>query len=386
MSGSRADYGPARRCLQAVQAAPELELQVLATGMHLDPLHGETWREIEADGFHIAARVGGREAGDSLAAMSASVGSFLHGMSLAIERIAPEVVLVLGDRGEALAGAMAGAFQNRAVVHLCGGSLSGSIDDSIRHAITKFAHYHLPAFDEHARRIVQMGEDPASVRVVGLPGADLRPDVALSADEVKAALGLPGGKPYLLVVQHSVTHSQGDAAAQIVETLEGVLQAGVPALLANPNDDAGGREILRVMHEYAARHPALRILEPPRSRERFVSIMAHAAALVGNSSSGMVEALSIPVPVVNVGDRQRGREHLSCALHVGYERGQVARAVHAALHDPAYRERLRRAHEERGALDTPSLVAAFLRDLDPAAGRRPKPFFDSPERGTREGT
>jgi UDP-N-acetylglucosamine 2-epimerase (non-hydrolysing)/GDP/UDP-N,N'-diacetylbacillosamine 2-epimerase (hydrolysing) len=381
ISGTRADYGPARRVLQAIRADEELSLSLLVTGMHLDPTHGETWREIADDGFEIAERITGRVAGDSLSAMSASIGLYLHGMSEAVARFQPDIVLVLGDRGEQLAGAMAAAFQNKVVVHLCGGSLSGSIDDSIRHAITKFAHYHLPAFSEHAQRIVQMGEDTATVRVVGLPGGDLRPDVIFTREEICDAYGLPLAQPYLLVVQHAVTQSQGAAAEQIVETLEAIAATKYPALLANPNDDAGGRAILNAMREYASRYPQLQTLEPPRSRERFASIMAHAGALIGNSSSGIVEAMSVALPVVNIGDRQRGREHLACLLNVNYDRDEIYNAIETALDSGIYRGRLKEFAERAAQLDTAALVVDCLKQLDLSAASRPKIFRDLPIEG-----
>ena len=310
--------------------------------------------------------------------MGASVGQYLSGMSQAIADIRPDVVLVLGDRGEQLAGAMAAAFQNVVVVHLCGGSISGSIDDSIRHSITKFAHYHLPAFDEHARRIVQMGEDPATVRVVGLPGGDLRPDVTMSAEKVRADLGLPSEPPYLLVVQHSVTHSRDQVEKQITETLEAVAGLVYPVLLGNPNDDAGGRVILAKMREYAERYDHLHVLEPQRSRERFASIMAHAGAMIGNSSSGIVEAMSVGLPVVNVGDRQRGREHLACLLNTGYDREQIRQAVETALHGKEYRRRLAAFSSQVKSRDTAAEVTRFLCELDLSAAARPKRFIDIP--------
>jgi GDP/UDP-N,N'-diacetylbacillosamine 2-epimerase (hydrolysing) len=379
LSGSRADYGPARRVLQAIKASDDLELGVLVTGMHLDPVHGSTWEEIAADGFSIAERVEGRVKGDSLAAMAASVGLYLHEMSLALERLRPDILLVLGDRGEQLAGAMAAAFQNITVVHLCGGSLSGSIDDSVRHAITKFAHYHLPAFAEHARRIIQMGELPERVRAVGLPGGDIRPDVTHTREEICLDYGLPTDEPYLLVVQHAVTQSQAEAEAQIIETLEAVVASGYHALLANPNDDAGGRAILSRMKEYARQHARLHILPPPRNRERYASLMAHAAAQVGNSSSGIVEAMSVSLPVINIGMRQRGREHLSCLLNVAHERAQILEAIKMALHDEEYRGRLHDFAARMGQHDTASLVLECLRELDVQAASRPKPFYDLPQ-------
>ncbi|MEN6349799.1 MAG: UDP-N-acetylglucosamine 2-epimerase, partial [Syntrophomonas sp.] len=307
ISGSRADYGPMRGVLQAIRSAPGLSLNVLVTGMHLDPLHGESWQEIAADGFNIVDRVYGRATGDSLKAMAASLGLYLYGMCEAIESAKPDIVMVLGDRGEQLAAAIAAAVQNIVVVHVAGGSISGSIDDSIRHAITKFAHYHLPASAKHARRIVQMGEEPSRVHAVGLPGGDIRPDVIYTRSEICEQLDLPVEKPYLLLIQHSVTHSQSEAARQITETLEAVAGAGYPTLLANPNDDAGGRVILSAMQKYARRYDHLHVLQPPNNRKKFASIMAHSAALLGNSSSGIAEAMSVQLPVINIGGRQRGR-------------------------------------------------------------------------------
>lgn len=378
VSGSRADYGPARRVLQAIQADPELELSILVAGMHLDPLHGETWREMAADGLTIADRVYGRVSGDSLTSMAASVGLYLYGMSQAMARIRPDIVLVLGDRGEQLAGAMAAAFQNIVVVHLCGGTISGSIDDSIRHAITKFAHYHLAAFEDAAQRIIQMGEDPATVRVVGLPGGDIRPDVTFTREQICAESGLSAKCPYLLVIQHPVSQSHADTKSQIIETLEAVAAQGLPALLANPNDDAGGRVVLAAMKEYAQRYTKLRILPPPASRQRFASVMAHAAVLVGNSSSAVAEAMSVGLPVVNIGDRQRGREHLACWINVGYDWTQIRRAIETALHGSDYRRRLADFASQMVMHNTAAQVVDCLRSVDLHRAIRPKPFVDLP--------
>lgn len=374
ISGSRADYGIARRLLLAIQADPDFELSVLATAMHLDPIHGETWREIESDGLTIADKVGGRVDGDSLAAMSSSVGNYLSGLSEALSKLQPEIVLVLGDRGEELAGAMAAAYQNILVAHLCGGSESGSIDDSIRHAITKFSHLHFPSSEEHAHRILQMGEDPDSVHVVGLPGANLKEDINLTREEVCQRLDLAEDRPYLLVIQHSVTHSQSDAAFQITETLEAVLASGYPVLLANPNDDAGGRAILARMQEYAGRHDDLRILPPPGNRELFASIMGHAAVLVGNSSSAVAEAMSVPVPVVNIGDRQRGREHLACWINVEHDRNAIQRGIQKATQDGKYQERLLSFQSTIVRRNTNDMVLDFLRSAQLEKAAAPKRF------------
>jgi GDP/UDP-N,N'-diacetylbacillosamine 2-epimerase (hydrolysing) len=374
VTGSRADYGPVRRVLKAIDSDPELELGVLVTGMHLDPVHGETWREIEADGFRISERVYGRITGDSTETMAASVGLYLSGMSHAIARIRPQIVLLLGDRGEQLAGAMAAAFQNVAVVHLCGGSLSGSIDDSVRHAISKFAHYHLPACEEHASRIVQMGEAPDTVNVVGLPGGDIRPDVTFSRVDVSGELGLEDG-PYLLVIQHPVTQSEHETSKEITETLEAVAMLGHVTLLANPNDDARGRTVHSMMQEYADRHAHIHVLPPPASRERFASTMAHAAVLIGNSSSAVAEAMSVGVPVVNIGERQRGREHLGCWINVGHDRNEILRGIDTALNDTKFRSQLSEFESPLIQPDTEARVVDYLRNLDLGTATRPKVFY-----------
>lgn len=375
ISGTRADYGPARRLLLALQNDNECELSLIVTGMHLDAVHGETWREIERDGLHIAERLYGRVAGDSLEAMVASIGLYLYGMSQIVARLKPDIVLVLGDRGEQLAGAMAAAFQNIAVVHLCGGAISGSIDDSIRHAITKFAHYHLPGFDEHARRIEQLGEDPDSIQVVGLPGGDISHDVSISRVEICQRYDLLPDSPYLLVVQHPETHTHAAVSEQIEETLAAIAVLPYPALLANPNDDAGGREILACMQGYASRYPDLHLLPPPASREVFASIMAHAGVLVGNSSSALVEAMSVGVPVVNIGDRQRGREHLAHWINVKYQRDDISRAITQTLNDETYIAGLSRFSAGLKKRQTEAMILDFLKAVDLGAGHRDKPFF-----------
>jgi len=376
ISGSRADYGPARRVLLALQNDPEIKLGILVTGMHLDPVHGETWKEIEADGFEIIDKIYGRVAGDSLSVMAASVGLYLYGMSFAMTRFKPDIVLVLGDRGEQLAGAMAAAFQNIVVVHLCGGSISGSIDDSIRHAITKFAHYHLPAFEEHARRIIQMGENPETVHVVGLPGGDIRPDVKFSREEICKKYNLPQDKPYILVIQHSVTQTQEYAGQQITETLEALKELDYHVLLANPNDDAGGRIILDKMRQYASAYPHLHILSPPRSRELFASIMANASALVGNSSSAVIEAMSVCLPVVNIGDRQKGREYMACSLNVKHDRKQIYGAIRKAIEDKAYQQLVKNHHLQNFTHSTENQIVNVLKSINIELTSQSKVFFD----------
>ena len=374
ISGSRADYGPARRLLLEIQRNSDFELGVLVTGMHLDPNHGETWSEIEKDGLKIITKIHGRLVGDSLGAMAASLGLYLYGMSHAIESYEPDIVLVLGDRSEQLAGAMAAAFQNIAVVHLCGGTLSGSIDDSIRHAITKFSHYHFPMVQEAAQRILQMGENPEHISIVGLPGGNISPDVTYTSEQVCEKFSLPKEQPYILVIQHAVTQSQSEAVQQITETLEAVSSLNYPTLLANPNDDAGSKAISEQLMAYAEKYCHLKILHPPKSRELFASIMAHAGVLVGNSSSGIVEAMSVNTPVVNIGDRQRGRESLAYLLNTDYQQHAIVDAIRKALEDPHFVTGFQSFLSEGIINNTEDLIINRLATLELDISRNPKVF------------
>jgi len=378
VSGSRADYGPARSTLLELQRAEDVDLRVVVTAMHLDPEHGETWQELEQDGLDIEAKIPGREVGDSLHTMAASFGAYVKNFSAFFESNRPDILLVLGDRSEILAASIAAGFHNITVAHLCGGSVSGSFDDAARHAITKFSHYHLTAEPSHTKRVIQMGEQPDCVMTVGLPGGDLSVDVVHDHTEVCERLGLPANSRYILMIQHAVTHQQNAASSQIKETIKALADLDLDVILANPNDDAGGRAILAALEEAANNHPRCHLLKPPRSRQWFASIMAHAELLVGNSSSGTVEAISVGLPVVNIGERQQGREHLSCMLSVPHERSRIRKAVDECLSESSeYRQRLRTFHSSFLHRGTPKNVLQAIRKMDHSLGRSAKHFFDT---------
>jgi UDP-N-acetylglucosamine 2-epimerase (non-hydrolysing)/GDP/UDP-N,N'-diacetylbacillosamine 2-epimerase (hydrolysing) len=377
VTGSRADYGPARSMLKAISEEKDFSLSILCTGMHLDPIHGETWKEIDSDGFNIADKISGRVAGDSLENMAESIGNYLIGFSKSFSQIKPDIVIVLGDRGEMLAATIAAAIQRFPVVHLCGGTISGSIDDSIRHAITKFAHYHLVSFQESVQRVIQMGEDPKSVFLVGLPGSDLKPDVIYSKDKILEEYSLPKNSDYFLVIQHPVTHSQDLAAHQMIETLEALINQDYPTLIANPNDDAGGRSIINIINTYSQKFKNLHQIPPPSSRQKFASIMAHSSLLIGNSSSATVEAMSVRIPVVNIGNRQKGREHLSCWINTNYDRNMIAEAINRALYDEEYKSTLNNFVDNH-IFDneiTNCKIINILKTVDLEIGKKEKIFF-----------
>jgi UDP-hydrolysing UDP-N-acetyl-D-glucosamine 2-epimerase len=338
VTGSRAEYGLLYWVLHDLRAAPDLELQLVVTGMHLAPEFGHTVREIEKDGFAIARRVEMLLASDSAGGVAKSTALGLAGLSDAFEQLGPDAVLVLGDRFEILAAATAALLHKVPLVHIAGGDVTeGAFDESMRHAITKMAHLHLVTNDEAARRVRQMGEDPARVQVVGSPGLDhLRRQPLLARAELEAALGAPLAERNLLVTFHPVTLAADDGRTQMDE-----LAAALAMLLAEdpglalwctrPNADTGGRALAARLDKLAAELPARVQVHRSLGQLRYLSLMAQVDAVVGNSSSGLYEAPSFGVPTVDIGERQRGRLAARSVLRCEPARDAIVACTQRAL-------------------------------------------------------
>jgi len=340
LTGTRAEYGLLRSSMAAIRAHGDLSLQVVATGMHLSPRHGRTVEEIRADGFDVDRTVLMQVEGDTGRAMAKSLGIGTAGLAEAFESLAPDVVLLLGDRDEALAGALAAAHMNIPVAHVHGGDAMGGaiIDDSIRHAITKFAHLHFPASELSAERIRKMGEEPWRVTVAGAPGLD---DVlAGEYDDPETVLerhDLDPDRPLLLVVQHPLTTEPEHAGEQMGATLDAVGSFDAEVVVIYPNSDAGGdRMIAEIEDREGDDLRAFRSLP----RREYLGLMAAADAMVGNSSSGVIEAPSFDLPVVDIGPRQEGRERAANTLSVAHEADAIRAAIEQCLTDEAFRERV----------------------------------------------
>lgn len=308
ISGTRADFGLMRRTLEAVRAAGGLRLSVVATGMHLDERYGLTVREIEAAGLPVAAsiRVDGTGAGTG-AAMARDVSRMLAGMVDAFERLRPDIVLLLGDRGEMLAGAIAALHLNVPIAHVHGGERSGTIDESVRHAISKLSHFHFVATAQSRERLIRMGELPARIFVTGAPGLDgILEDASIARADLLAGVQFDAGRPVALFVFHPVVQEAEQAGPVASMILESLLDKGVQVLALRPNSDAGSAGV-RAALDHQSGHPALRVVTH-LPRPAFLSWMAAADLMVGNSSAGIIEAASFGLPVVNVGSRQNLRE------------------------------------------------------------------------------
>lgn len=297
VSGTRADYGLMHQVLQAIDAHPELTLDIVATGMHLMPVHGETVQLIKEDGFtptELAAIFDGTRANAS--SFMHRFGEHFHKHLLATQ---PDMLLLLGDRPEMLIAAVHTTYHDIPIVHLHGGDLSSTKDEHARHAITKLAHLHLAATEQSAQRILQMGEEPERVHVVGAPGVHAAHTVQQLSDE-ECAERFGAHKGFLLVLQHP---SGEDDVAAMEATLKAATATGKHVTVIRPNADAGSA----AMNAVIDRAKGVQAYANIPHRE-FLSLLARADALVGNSSAGIIEAGSFGTPVVNVGRRQEGRE------------------------------------------------------------------------------
>ena len=333
VTGSRAEYGLLYWILRDLADQPAVELQLIVTGMHLAPEFGLTVREIERDGLPIAARVEMLLSGDTPGSTAKSMALGLMGMSDALARLAPDLMLVLGDRFEIMAAAQAAMLHNIPIAHIAGGDTTeGAFDESIRHAITKMSHLHLVTTESSAARVRQMGEDPAHIHVVGSPGLDhLRRRPLLDRAALAESLGAPLGRRNLLITFHPVTLEAGEGRRQQQELLSvlGALDKETVCWFTLPNADTGGRALAADLQAWAVGRSNVRV-SASLGQLRYLSLMAVVDAVVGNSSSGLYEAPSFRLPTVNIGDRQRGRLAATSVVHCEPDAESIAAALDRA--------------------------------------------------------
>ena len=374
---SRSDYGHLRPVLEALRRAPDLELLLLVAGMHLASEFGLTVRDIEADGFPISARVEMLGGGDTPEAVAAATGRGVAGFGEAFARLRPDVVVVLGDRFEMLAAAVAALPFALPVAHIHGGEVSeGAMDNQIRHAITKLAHLHFASAEPHARRIAAMGEEPWRIHTVGAPGLDrLATTEPLPRAALARELGLPEAGPWLLVTFHPVTLEYRDTAAHIDELLAALEKTDGFIVITYPNADTAGRLIIERIEEFAGRHPRRCRLAKSLGERLYLSLLRHADLMIGNSSSGLIEAPTFGLPVVNVGSRQRGRLRGTNVIDVEPSREDILRGIEAAQALP-FRVRARAAANPYGDGHAAPRVVDVLRSVPVDAQLVQKRFSD----------
>lgn len=342
--GSRANYSSIKSVMRAVTEHPDLELQLVVGASALLDRYGAVVSIIEKDGFRPSAKVHMLIEGETPATMAKSTGLGLLELPTIFDTLQPDIVVTVGDRFETMATTLAAAYMNIPIAHTMGGEVSGTIDESIRHAVTKFAHIHFPASAGARDRIIRLGEDPKNIHLVGCPRIDLVAEVLRTDDRVHSSIFDLGvgdrfdlTRPFLLVSQHPVTTEYGESEAQIVATLEAVQDMNIPAIVLWPNADAGSEDIARGMRKWRERGLARNMhFFKNLPIETYTRLMARTACLVGNSSSGVREGAFIGTPVVNVGSRQAGRERGTNVIDTGNERGAIRHAIERQVQHGRY--------------------------------------------------
>jgi GDP/UDP-N,N'-diacetylbacillosamine 2-epimerase (hydrolysing) len=330
ISGTRADFGLMRRTLQALHAESGLTLSVLAAGMHLSPAHGDTIREIESSGLPIAARVAFPLEPATGATMARGIATMIAAFTDVLDTKRPDLLLLLGDRGEMLAGAIAALHLNIAVAHVHGGERSGTVDEPVRHAISKLAHLHLAATPQARDRLIAMGENPSHVHVTGAPGVDgLREGRRATRTELAARHALDPARPIALMVYHPVLQQADEAGEEAAIVIDTILTEGAQVLALLPNADAGSDNV-RAQLKARAAQPGVALVTH-LARDTFLDAMATADVMVGNSSAGIIEAGSFGTPVVNIGTRQNLRERNANVVDVAAVKEEIGAAIRWAL-------------------------------------------------------
>lgn len=330
VTGARADYGLMQSTLQRIHRSDLFELSIIATGMHLLPKYGLTVRQIEAAGLPVTARIEVEEGLPSGALMARNIGRMLIGLVEKFETIRPDIVMVLGDRGEMLAAALAAVHLNIAVVHIHGGERSGTVDEPVRHAISKLAHFHFVATDESKLRLVRMGEAENRISVVGAPGIDgLREAKRVNRSTLCAGVGFDPACRVALLVYHPVLQDADLSGPYVAMIVDAVLAKGFQVMALQPNSDAGSAYVQAVLEARASAGDIR--LATHLQREEYLSWLAASDILIGNSSSGIIEAATFGTPVVNVGSRQNLRERNANVIDCPLDRYGLEAAVERAL-------------------------------------------------------
>ena len=310
VTGSRAEYGLMSRLMRFIKEDADLQMQIIATNMHLSVEYGETYKEIEADGFVIDKKIPILSSFDTAKATAKSVGTGIMGFADAYDELQPDMIMVLGDRYEILAAVSAALFYKIPVIHLYGGEITeGAYDDAIRHAVTKMSHLHFTSTEEYRRRVIQMGENPETVFYVGALGCDnIRHVQLMGREELEKSLIFPLDRNTVLVTFHPVTMENNTAETQFKELLSALdYFENLRVIFTMPNSDTDGKIIMSLIKEYVAQRPEKAIWFASLGMKRYLSVMQYIGAVVGNSSSGIVEVPSFRIPTLNVGDRQKGR-------------------------------------------------------------------------------
>ena len=378
MTGTRAEYGLLYWLLREIEADDVLSLQLAVTGMHLAPEFGMTVGDIEADGFAVDARVEMLVSSDTSVGIAKSIGLGVIGFADAFARLKPDVVVLLGDRFEILAAAQAALVASIPIAHLHGGETTeGAFDEAIRHSITKMAHLHFVAAEPYRRRVVQLGEDPKRVFNLGSPGLDhFHRTPLLDRSEVEDFLAFPLDAPTFVVTYHPTTLSGRSVRESTKELFRALLRfPDARFVFTKSNADTGGRAINQAIDAFVQAHPDRARAFDAMGLPRYLSTLAHADVVIGNSSSGLTEAPAVGIPTVNVGARQNGRLRASSVIDCGESEAEIVQAIDTAL-SPGFGALIEGQELPYGVGDASPAVCRVLRETPLGESLLQKRFHD----------
>jgi UDP-N-acetyl-D-glucosamine 2-epimerase, UDP-hydrolysing len=356
----RADYSRYKPILQKLKEDPFFQIHLVVTGICLLETHGKDINYIRNDGFEINAEIPMFEAKgqDSGSEMVRAMSRVMFGLTNELEKANPDIVLSGFDIGANFAVTVAAAHMNIPVAHIQGGEVTGSIDESIRHAMSKFAHIHLPATELSKQRLIRMGENPKSIYVVGCPSIDVLMNTPLlKNEEVEKALDIDLSKPTLLMIQHPITTECMNSLDQIKQTVEAIKESKVQCIVLLPNNDAGYSEIISYIKSSKMKW------FPSLPTEIFINLYRNVGALIGNSSSGIHETPSLKIPAINIGSRQQGRERAGNVIDVPNDKLKILEAINKALFDEQFKNFVRSIHNPYGDGNSAEKIVNILKTV-----------------------
>jgi len=363
LATSRATYGYKKRIIKLINDASDLELQLIVTGMHPLKQYGHSINEILDDGVPITAQIDMMIGGDTPSTYAKSLSVEMQGLVQVFDMCKPDILLVTGDRGEMVIACLTAAYMNIPVAHIQSGDVSGHIDGSARHAMTKLAHIHLPACEDSAKRVEKMGEESWRIHNVGAPQLDeIVQTKKLSKSELGKLFNLNFEEKVLLVLQHPVLVENEKAAQQMEATLKAIKKSGLQTIIIFPNVDAGNESIINIIEEFAKNT----LIQAHRNMDRkfFISLLSEISIIIGNSSCGILEAPSLKLPAINIGNRQRGRMQAVNVINANHDEGEILQAIDTALYDKKYLKILENCNNPYGDGYSSERIVEILRKIE----------------------
>lgn len=364
ITGIRADYGIIYPVIKEIQKHRDLKLELIVAGTHLSHEFGYTIKEIENDKFKVAAKVDMLLSDNTGARMGKSIGVGILGFTQTFEILKPDITLLIGDREEMLAAAVASLCMDIPVAHIHGGEIGtgGHIDESVRHAITKFAHIHFAVTKKSAERINRLGEENWRVHFVGAPFMDnIKQKRFTGSNELKKKIDLDLSEPLIVVIQHPLTLESKNSKTHMQITMEAVAHFRLPTIVIYPNADAGSQDIIQVIKQYE-RYPYIKVFKNFTPRD-YLGILKIAGVVVGNSSSGIIETPAFGLPAVNIGIRQLGREMSENIINVGYDKKEIENAIRQSLFNEAFRVKAKNCQNFYGTGGSSQKIVKILADI-----------------------